>query len=543
VRSIPLWLFADRRRDDRRGRTHLFVTGALAALFLAVLVRTAWVCDDAFITFRTVDNFLNGYGLRWNTAERVQSFTHPLWMFLYAVPYAVTGDPYVTSIWLSIVVSTLAFGLALWTAQDLWMAIAGAFLLLSSRAFVDYSTSGLENPLTHLLLAVFATAWFRRDARVFQAVLFVTGGLVMLNRQDTLLLVLPGMIAVGVAVGVRRFVFLALVGAVPVIVWESFSLLYYGLLVPNTAFAKLNTGADSMELFRQGLTYLRDSFDRDPLVLPTTVAGGVLAVVRWRAGALPLGVGILLYLSYVVIIGGDFMTGRFLAAPYFLAVLTLIRFRLTPRVLAPAVAAGVLAAAFAGYDKPVFASGRDFGVDDHIDAKIDRITGIADERRYYYPDTGYLRVSSRGGGGATSLHEWADTGRRYRHERRKVVVSGIIGFVGFYAGPDVRIVDCFALTDPLLARLPAQPLWRIGHFMRRLPEGYLATLSDGGNRLVHPEIAALYEDVRQVVAGPIWSVARFKSIWRLQRRSVNVNHEYEADRSACDVYLSERIPS
>ena len=543
MRSIPLWLFADRRGDDRRGRTHLVVTAALAALFLAVLVRTAWVCDDAFITFRTVDNFLNGYGLRWNPAERVQSFTHPLWMFLYAVPYAVTGDPYVTSIWLSIVVSMLAFGLALWTVQDLWMAIAGAFLLLSSRAFVDYSTSGLENPLTHLLLAVFATAWFRRDVRVFQAALFVTGGLITLNRQDTLLLVLPGLIAVGVAVGVRRFVFLALLGAVPVVVWESFSLLYYGLLVPNTAFAKLNTGADSMELFRQGLTYLRDSLDRDPLVLPTTVAGGALAVVRWRAGALPLGAGILLYLSYVVIIGGDFMTGRFLAAPYFLAVLTLIRFRPTSRVMAPAVAAGVLAAAFAGYDKPVFASGRDFGVDDHIDAKIDRITGIADERRYYYPDTGYLRVSSRGGGGATALHEWADTGRRYRHERRRVVVSGIIGFVGFYAGPDVHIVDCFALTDPLLARLPAQPLWRIGHFMRRLPEGYLATLSDGGNRLVHPEIAALYEDVRHVVAGPIWSVARFESIWRLHRRSANVNHEYEADRSACDVYLSERIPS
>lgn len=526
-----------------RGRTYLAVTAALGALFLVVLVRTAWVSDDAFITLRTVDNFLNGYGLRWNAAERVQSFTHPLWMLLYVVPYAVTGDPYVTSIWLSIIVSMLAFALALWTAQDLWIAIAGALLLLSSRAFVDYSTSGLENPLTHLLLAAFAAAWFRRETPIFQVALFVTGGLITLNRQDTLLLVLPAMIAAGRAVGARRFVFLALLGAIPIIVWESFSLLYYGLLVPNTAFAKLSTGADSMELVRQGLTYLRDSFARDPLVLPVTVACAALAIVRRRAGALPLGVGILLYLSYIVIIGGDFMTGRFLAAPYFLAVLALMRFRLTPRVMAPAIAAGVLLVAFAAYDRPVFASGRDFGVDDTLGAKIDPVTGIADERRYYYPDTGYLRVSSRGGSRATSLHEWADAGLRYRQERRKVLVSGIIGFIGFYAGPGVHIVDCFALTDPLLAQLPAQPLWRIGHFMRRLPEGYLATLSDGGNLLVHPEIARLYEDVRRVVAGPIWSVARFKSIWRLHRRPVNVTHEYEADRSACDVYLSERIPS
>jgi arabinofuranosyltransferase len=180
---------------------------------------------------------------------------------------------------------------------------------VSSRAFVDYSTSGLENPLTHLLLAVFATAWFRRENPFFRAALFVTVGLITLNRHDTLLLVLPAMIAAGWPLGRRRFALLALLGAAPVIIWEAFSLLYYGLLVPNTAFAKLNTGADSIELVRQGLTYVRDSFDRDPLVLPTTLICAALTIVRWRAGALPIGLGVLLYLSYVVIIGGDFMTG------------------------------------------------------------------------------------------------------------------------------------------------------------------------------------------------------------------------------------------
>jgi len=45
--------------------------------FLVVIVRTAWVCDDAYITFRTARNFINGHGMRWNHFERVQSFTHP----------------------------------------------------------------------------------------------------------------------------------------------------------------------------------------------------------------------------------------------------------------------------------------------------------------------------------------------------------------------------------------------------------------------------------------------------------------------------------
>ena len=58
----------------------------LLALFTYVFIVNAWVGDDAYITFRTVDNFVNGYGLTWNTSERVQAYTHPLWMFLHVNP-------------------------------------------------------------------------------------------------------------------------------------------------------------------------------------------------------------------------------------------------------------------------------------------------------------------------------------------------------------------------------------------------------------------------------------------------------------------------
>ena len=49
---------------------------------------------------------------------------------------------------------------------------------------------------------------------------------------------------------------------------------------------------------------------------------------------------------------------------------------------------------------------------------------------------------------------------------------------GYYAGPNVYVVDELALADALLARLPARRVdqWRIGHFQRTLPAGYLDTL-------------------------------------------------------------------
>ena len=69
---------------------------------LLIVFRTAWVSDDAFITFRTIDNILHGFGPRWNIDERVQTFTHPLWLLLLTPLVAITGNPYLASIGLSL---------------------------------------------------------------------------------------------------------------------------------------------------------------------------------------------------------------------------------------------------------------------------------------------------------------------------------------------------------------------------------------------------------------------------------------------------------
>ncbi len=51
-------------------------------VFGGVYLANAWVCDDAYITFRSIDNLVNGLGPVWNAGERVQAFTHPLWFLL-----------------------------------------------------------------------------------------------------------------------------------------------------------------------------------------------------------------------------------------------------------------------------------------------------------------------------------------------------------------------------------------------------------------------------------------------------------------------------
>lgn len=47
--------------------------------FVLVVLRRGWMCDDAFITMRAVDNLIHGRGFVYNAGERVLGFTNPLW--------------------------------------------------------------------------------------------------------------------------------------------------------------------------------------------------------------------------------------------------------------------------------------------------------------------------------------------------------------------------------------------------------------------------------------------------------------------------------
>jgi hypothetical protein len=74
---------------DRQDRIRILAIAGALVIFGASALKLAWVFDDAFITFRTIDNFVGGYGLRWNIAERVQTFTHRLWLMVLTPVYTL----------------------------------------------------------------------------------------------------------------------------------------------------------------------------------------------------------------------------------------------------------------------------------------------------------------------------------------------------------------------------------------------------------------------------------------------------------------------
>jgi arabinofuranosyltransferase len=509
-------------RSSRETVTHTssrrWATLLLVATVAVVVVRTAWMSDDAYITLRTVDNWVNGRGLVWNTAERVQTYTHPLWMLLLSAAYFVTREAYLTTLALSIAISLAAvavFGLAIAPSARSGL-IAGAVLILSP-SFIDYSTSGLESPLLHLILALFL-AEHLRDAspprtRVLRLSLLTA--LAGLTRPDALVLLGPPLAA---AIWASRGFRTAVTGLTPLAAWLAFSLLYYGFPFPNTAYAKLNTGLTAAELWPQGIAYATNFLRGDPLAWAAVMVGPIVVALCGSRRELAVAAGIALHVAYVARVGGDFMSGRFFTTPLFATICLLSRVRVaSPRAAVWALAAGIAAlGALNGRRLPIL-SGPHFGIvsgeawgRSHVDAN-----GVGDERAFYYQGTGLLRAN--GAFEAPDGHPWASMGQHLRTIGARAALRQNIGLHGYYAGPSVHVVDMLALGDPLLARLNMAPgtAWRIGEFLRPVPCGYIETIQTGRNRIRHAGVAAYYDRLSLVTRGRLSDPARLVEIWRL----------------------------
>ncbi len=486
---------------DNAARIASRASWAVLAVLLALILAPAWVCDDALITMRTVDNAVNGFGLRWNVAERVQTYTHPLWMMSLVPAFWLIRDASISLIVLSLAASAAAAVILCRVAGTPTAGVVALGLACLSKSFTDYSTSGLENPLAHALVtAAVATLWSDRGKDVS---LFLLGSLVALTRLDLALLLAPALMMVMVQ---RRWSVLraVTVGALPVLGWEAFSLFYYGYPFPNTAYAKLNTGIPSGELARQGLEYLADSFLRDPMTLMTCTVAIVLGAVRPSRRSTPIAAGIALYLLYIVRIGGDYMSGRFLSVPFLCAVLLVCGpdWKTSPGLRRYAVALLAVVGVFAMVARLAWPDS-------------DRLRG------WLLPGQGTRIADARGGvmtlGTVWTDRDirdaWAETGRSLRQENRgRVFKWGAVGAVGFFGGPRIHILDGLALGDPLLAHLPIVRPWWPGHYIRREPEGYEATLALGSIVLPDPHLAAYYSVLREVTRGKLFSWPRLSAV-------------------------------
>ncbi len=506
-----------------------YIVIALGTLFFVILfLRTAWLCDDAYISFRTVDNAVNGYGLRWNVNERVQAYTHPLWMFLHIPFYAITKEMFLTGIFISFGVSLLTIILLLTgIAQNLPQVLIATSILGFSRAYIDFSSSGLENPMSHLLLVIFMIVFLQQKFTIKRLLLLsFIASLATLNRQDCVLLYIPALVYVWWKVDNRKigFIYLCL-GFIPLVLWEIFSVIYYGFPFPNTAYAKLGTGLWKIDLIKQGLWYYAFSWKRDFITLLVLFLSFTIPFYQKQKEIWACVLGIFLYCLYVIWIGGDFMGGRFFTVPLLLATIVIIRYSNLDKVRKGVLPIFIfLLSGIFQPNVPILANAS-FGKDSSISSDAH---GIADERMAYFQMSGLVHWRK---GKTMPASPWSEQGKQYRLMNQEITrVHGSVGYRGYFAGPKVHLIDYYALAEPLLARLPAvyKPSWRIGHFFRFTPEGYEESAGSDLNLIKDKNLAEFYEHLKIITQAPIFSSDRFITILKMNLGMYN--HLIDRDR-------------
>lgn len=507
-----------------QGRRRLLLWCAFALLAAACVVLTVarirtsgGFLDDGYIFLRYARNLATGHGLAWNPGEApVEGFTSLLWVLLLALPFKLGLDPVAFAQGLAIaatvgaLVMTLSLARAV-LARDDGMALLPVALTALAPATLYWASSGLETSLWVFAVVALARAYLAFIDGLAPWLLGLALFAATLVRPEGWVLVAT----VGLAELIRRRLWrrstLAWAGVVlgltvPLAAWRA---VYFHSLLPNTYYAK--TGGGLRQLLG-GLRYLGESWE---CWLPGIVAGVFLLSserLRRRSG------WVLLFLATVAaavaIEGGDqFALGRFLlpALPLSGVLLAALLSRSGPIPRAPLrqLLAGLLVAAALLH----------WGLDRKFDYTYPRaVAGIGHLRGPWSlhvlppPDSDREEFLQDLEAGFVTMGK---TLRRLPFPARSIAVVPI-GAIGYYSG--LKVIDMVGLTDPVIAREPADPAytktWRPGHdkgdgryVLARRPD--LIQLQDALSSRPMPEPHPVMMQYKSVVE--IWSSPQF---WR-----------------------------
>ncbi|MES2388668.1 MAG: hypothetical protein V4543_11760 [Bacteroidota bacterium] len=489
----------------------------LAFSFLCFsILKYAWVGEDSYIAWRVADNFIHGHGLRWNTAERVQVYTDPFFLLLITFFYKLTHELYLVVIGISLLLSAGSAWLAVRLMRpNMAVACLGMVFLISSKAFTDYATSGLENPLSYLLLVLFSAEALTgpMSLRKF-SLMCLWASLAAFNRLDCIIPCMPLLLyALYQCSMVQKLPFLRIIGkgllySAQLWLWLIFATVYYGFPLPNTYYSKLNAGIPAIRLWIIAPFYFIESLENDT----PTLLGIILCIFAGFRGrntaAKFLAAGLALYLVYVCSVGGDFMSGRFFSVPAMLCLPLLFTLNIG-RTAAAALSTGCLAIGLTVPQPAVlpYKLNYNYGADAGSN-------GIADERAAWFPVSGLFPWYN--GGDRNANPASLATGRQL--QLGKPLPENIaIGFIGFGAGPDVHLLDPYGLGDPFISKLPFNWTfgYRPGHYLRFFPPEYRVSLLSGRNLFTEKHIADLYNDVMLASRASLFASGRMAAIWRL----------------------------
>jgi arabinofuranosyltransferase len=204
-----------------------------------------FTAEDAYITYRYAENWVNTGSLVYNEGEPINAMTSPLHTILSAALFFVTGNT---------VLSNKIFSLALLliSALVVWYRYREHFhlqvlvpVLLIPPSVLLWTFGGLETPILLFLATITVVLALRPPPFRLNllCVIFLLAGLAFLTRYDSILFFLPLTLYVALKARSIKDVVIALAGAAILpLAWLFVSIYYYGDLLPTSFYVKTPKG-------------------------------------------------------------------------------------------------------------------------------------------------------------------------------------------------------------------------------------------------------------------------------------------------------------
>jgi len=469
------------RRPDIR------VTAALLALAAGVRIgfwcATELTLEDALISARYAHNIAQGNGFVYNLGEWVLGTTTPLWtLILAALEIIGFRDPISAGKALGILLdcASLTMLLSLFPRASHTSRLLFGILFAASPTIVPITVSAMETPLLIFSMALTLAGMERRHSY------FGVGlALTLLTRIDGAIFVL--VMGGASMLRHRRWAIRQLaIAALLCVPWFTFAFVTYGSVVPQSVVAKsgvydLGVGRSAASMLGHFLPLGEDDplryIVKSVLTLLGVVAFGVVALRAQRF--LPLGLFFVLYITAFSLSGG-LIFSWYLVPPVIMLYVTM--------ALAASATLSLLPPSAGRWRMLIGGIVLTLGVAHH---------GVLLPPRFEK----YAELQSFEDALRRPIGLWL----RERTAPRATVFLEPIGYIGYYAGIERRIVDEIGLVAPEITDIRGEgPGWYT-RALRRVAPDYLVQYR-----------AALEENASEGTGDPLFKNREEELVFRSQ---------------------------
>ena len=204
-----------------------------------------FTAEDAYITYRYAENWVNNGSLVYNQGEPINAMTSPLHAVLSAALFFLTGNTVLSNKIVSLAVLFVAAVLVWYRFKNHLHLQVLALILLTPPCVLLWTFGGLETPLLLLLATITVSLALRPPPFRLNLVglIFFLAGLAFLTRYDSILFFLPVCIYLASkAQSIKHVVIAAAIALILPLIWLFFSINYYGDLLPTSFYVKTPKG-------------------------------------------------------------------------------------------------------------------------------------------------------------------------------------------------------------------------------------------------------------------------------------------------------------